>query len=291
MILGKSQNRTGSVDRMIISDLFDSYVKYVLHAGSTDGYRASYPALFDHYFRYWADENNPIIKMTESELAERSAMMRRESRSVEGKIRASGLDINDLQVVLFVGTGSTNGHAFQDNNRFVVWLPVETYSSPLLARVFATHEIIHALHYNASPEFYFDSKEDLRRVSRQLAAEGLATYLTMRILDCDEITALWADYLSEDKAGLWMDEFRSREREIFGYLLENFSSGDPEIMPFVAADPADILRYRAGYYAGLKLIRQIADQNRFGPEELLAIKRGRFERLLAENLRMILSDA
>jgi len=270
---------------MKISDLSCEYIEHILSSSNLQEYETSYPTLFDHYFRYWADRKKPLIKLTEGEINTRTRLINNELKSVAAKFKAFGLNIDDLNIVLFVGQGSSNGHAFLDADRFVVWLPIETYDSQLLARVFITHEIIHAFHYAGSPEFYFDNAEEMRSVSRRLITEGLATYLTLKILNVDALTALWADYLPDDKADRWFNECRIRGKEIFANLLENFSTCDPDFGLFYASDPNDILKFRAGYYAGLRLIEQIADQCKIEPTGFLTLSRDKFEQLIFDRLQ------
>ncbi len=272
---------------MKITDLTGAYIKHILSSNNLPEYESSYPALFDHYFRYWGDRKKSFAKLTEGEINRRTRLINNQLKFIVNKFNALRLNTKDLNIVLFVGRGTSNGHAFRDGNRFVVWLPVETYDSPMLARVFVTHEIIHALHYTACPEFYFDSQQELRRVSRRLITEGIATYMAMRILEIDELTALWADYLPDDKADRWFNECRTSEKEIFANLLANFSTCNPDFGLFYASDPNDIFKFRAGYFAGLRLVEQLVEENNIELTELLAIQRDRFEKLLIERLRRI----
>ncbi len=270
---------------MKITDLVSEYARDILASDNFKAYENSYPALFNHYYRFCGNRKKPFSKLPQEELTRRSKLIRKELIFINDRIAAFGLNIDELDIILFVGKGASNGHAFRDGGRFVVWLPIETYDSQLLARIFITHEIIHALHYAGSPEFYFDSAEEMRSISRRLITEGLATYLTMKILGVDALTALWADYLPDHKADRWFDECRLREKEIYADLLANFSFSNPDVWLFYAADPDNILKYRAGYYAGLRLIQQIIDEGKIEPIDLLTISRKKFEGLIIDRLQ------
>ncbi len=228
------------------------------------------------------------MSLTEKEVATRSSFILNELPDIEKKFTASGLNISNLDIVLFVGQDTSNGHAFKDDGKMVVWIPIESYVTSILARVFITHEIIHALHYIKSPDYYTENHEDLRRMSRELLTEGLATYLTAKILNIDNLTALWADYLPDDQAKAWLDECERRETELFKYIFDNYDQNAPNIRLFQAADPDDILKFRSGYYAGMQIVERIGRDMGIRPVELLDIPRDEFERAayrLLENLR------
>lgn len=187
--------------------------------------------------------------------------------------------MKNIDFVLFVGQGTSNDHAFKDDKKFMVWLPLEGYETKLQAKVFITHEIIHAFHYARSSNFYFNNVAEKRSIGRQLITEGLATYLSMKVLKVDEGTALWADYLTNYKLKSWFQEYLQKEKMLCGFILKNFSSSDPKIGLFYANDPTDIVNYRAGYYVGLKLIEDSAKKEGLSDQDLLNISRNSFENI------------
>lgn len=272
---------------MNIIDKTGEYIVHILRDNNPGAYENSYPALFKHYYKFWAKRGRSFVTLSEKEVAERSSLILSELPDIEAKFTAFGLDIADLDFVLFVGQDTSNGHAFKDNEKMVVWIPIESYISSSLVRVFITHEIIHALHYVKSPDYYSENSEDMRRMSRELITEGLATYLTAKILNVDDLTALWADYLPADKTKSWLDECERRKTELYGYILDNYDRSGPDIKLFQAADPDDILKFRAGYYAGMKIVERIERDMGIEPVELLDIARDEFEKAvyrLLENM-------
>ena len=46
------------------------------------------------------------------------------------------------------------------------------------------------------------------------------------------------------------------------------------------SDPEDVLKFRAGYYAGLRLVEEIAEGKGLSVKELLKIPRGEFEKAI-----------
>ena len=115
-------------------------------------------------------------------------------------------------------------------------------------------------------------------MSRELITEGLANYLTAEILDIDDLTALWADYLPDDQAKAWLEECERRESELFQYIFDNYDSSGSDIRLFQAADPDDILKFRSGYYAGMKIVERIGRDMGIKSIDLLDIPRNEFEK-------------
>jgi uncharacterized protein YjaZ len=269
---------------MKIINLTSEYVIHILQKDDLPAYKRTYPALFHHYFEYWSDRDHftPILNATETQA--KADLVRNGLEHAGHKLAVFGLDVTDLRVVLFVGQKTSNGHAFKDGDRFVVWIPVETYRTHLDAEVFVTHEIIHALHYAGCPEFYFSNLTEKRRVSRQLITEGLSTYLSMTTLAIDEGAALWGDYLSPEAVKDWLCRCRNGETELKKYLLEIFSSSSPKIGLFYAKDPRDIFQYRAGYYIGLKFIKHAVQTKGLAAQHLLHMPRDEFESLAVKYL-------
>jgi len=271
---------------MNVIDLTPEYIKHILNAGDLASYERSYPALFRHYFKYAAKRKNFSKTLTISEVKKRLSLILPRLSRIEKKFDKFGCDISSLKMVLFVGQRTSNGHAFKDKEEFVVWIPIETYTTPSLVDVFIPHEIIHALHYSQSPDFYFNNKGKQRMVSRQLITEGIATYFTKLIMKFSQSEALWADYLSKEKIKSWLSECRKKEKELYKFVLKNFYSSNSKISIFYAKNPKNIYEFRAGYYVGFKLVDRIVKNHKLEPKKLLVIPREEFEDLILEKLKM-----
>jgi uncharacterized protein YjaZ len=270
---------------MNIINLTDDYIKHIVEENDLNAYESSYPALFRHYFRYWAKRERFSKTLTKIEVKKRCQLVLSELKKIERKMVSAGFDTEALDIVLFVGQNTSNGHAFKDGRKFVVWIPLETYKTKLRCQIFILHEIIHWLHYSQSPDFYFQNATQKLSTARQLITEGIATYLTQRILKVDEGTVLWADYLSKRDLKKWLQECQNREKELCQFILKQFSSASPKIELFYANDPNDIYKYRAGYFVGWKLIEQMIKKKGFSDSELLKISRKRLENMIRELLR------
>lgn len=271
---------------MKIIDLTNKYIKHILDDGNLASYEKSYPALFQHYFRYWAKRKYFSKTLNKAEVKKRLNLIEPRLSRVEKKISKFGFNISFLKIVLFVGQSTSNGHVFRENKEFIVWIPIETYSTPLQVDVFITHEIIHSLHYLKSPDFYFNNFNEKRLISRQLITEGVATYLTKHIIKITQAKALWADFLSKEKTKIWFRECQQKEKELFKFVLKNFSSINPEISLFYAKNPRNIYEFRAGYFVGLKLLDRIVKTKKINPKNLLGIPKKKFKKMILEELRL-----
>jgi len=261
---------------MLVRDLTAMYSAHVLDQGLWRRYEQTYPALFRHYFRYWAKRSYRDTDLSPAQLEANATRIRERLILLLRKFSRAGLAIADLDVVLFVGKGCSNGHAFNDAGRWIVWLPVETYGGNRLIDVFVTHEIVHALHYRSSTRYYFKTAAEHRQLGRQLVTEGLATYVTTRILRCSPETALWDGYLSDRKVKTWMSGCHARIKELHDYARRHFLSTRHSEL-FQANEPSDILRYRGGYFLGAVLIEAIVKKYDLSVPEILGMSRTRLD--------------
>ena len=274
--------------RLNLTDLTSLYIQS-LNSSDWEEYESSYPAFFRHYHLYWADESDDYALSTADSVARRVELVKSRLPVVEESLSEKGF-ADEVTVLLFLGKGTSNGHAFWDQERrqFVAWLAVESYSTPMQVDVFALHEILHALHYARSPDFYFRSAEEMRRIGRQVITEGLATFGTMLIGGVGELEALWADYVSPEFARRWYAQCRTREHEMLSKILAEWRTSPEDNPWFTMWDEDDVTRYRGGYYVGLKVMEEIARKRRLGLRDLFALPSVEVERLALETIAEML---
>ena len=263
---------------MRIIDLTESYRNKYIRDSNRDEYESSFPELFSHYYKFWARKDDNIATVDINDIQIRQQWIKRLLEKLERKLEETGIETGGIDLVYFIGVGSTNGHAFKHKDKFCVWLPLETYTSEMLVDVFVTHEIAHALHYKNSPSFYFNTKDEQDRLSRTLITEGLATYLTAKLFGVTDNQALWADYLSETDAWEWYRMCHAEEYRLFGLIADNYHKSDHGLDIFYIADPDSIYSFRSGYYAGLGLIEWYAVEKNLTAAELLNLPRDIFEK-------------
>jgi hypothetical protein len=261
---------------MRVLNLVEEFVALPQSEQSWERYERHYPALFEHYFRYWCPRERGRPTFDTNGIRERARRVLRTLDVIEPRLKER-LSIRELTVVLFVGGDTSNGHAFLDGDRCVVWIPVETYATDHRAHIFLTHEIIHGLHYSRAREFFFQDELSKNQLGRQLITEGVATFLTAQILGVSEQEALWADYLTPEQFGSWLVECQMREPELRAFFREHFFESMVEPALFQANNPADVVNYRAGYFVGLAVVRNLLDREKLSLQDLLELPRQQFE--------------
>ena len=261
------------VSSMHVIDLTQDYIRYVIQQDRPALYEDSLPQLFEHYYQFWASRSSYFYK-DESEIWHRNELVRDRLPFLEKKFSNKGLHLEQVEVVLFIGQGSSNGHAFLLDGKWTVWLPLETYSSLFAVDVFVSHEIAHALHYQRQPDFFFRNKEEKDNIFRQVITEGIATITSQHVLGVDDKCALWADYLPVEQIEHWYQECLLREPEIIKIVVENLKESDESLFSYTGSD--DVLENRAGYYVALLLMRRVLKTQKLSVNDLFLIGRQKF---------------
>src|SRR3989338_10213299 len=96
---------------MRIHDLTPFYKKHILQDNDLAAYERAQPALFAHYFTYWADRTHWRVQLTEDACDERAGLIRSVLPKIEQQLAQKGL-FADCEVILFVGNNTANGDAF-----------------------------------------------------------------------------------------------------------------------------------------------------------------------------------
>ena len=260
-------------------DLTPLYIRCATEKQWRD-YENSYPALFRHYYLHWADSDAKYPLYVADVIREKTLLVKSRLLSIERMLTIEGFT-DEVIVTLFVGKNTTNGHAFWDEQRhgFVVWLPVESYTTANQVDIFAMHELIHALHYTRCPDLYFGDRRQMNLVGRQIITEGMATFGTMQVTGCDEVTALWADYVSQEFARRWYKQCQVQEQEILDKVLTEWNVSRIANDWFMMWDETDVTRYRGGYYAGLRVMQEINRRYKFDFKALLSLPAKEQEKL------------
>jgi len=255
---------------MLIDDYTKEYFETIGKGSDWSEYEKYYPALLKYYKEHYgrAEQAKPVSLHT---VNKNSKIVRDAIAVACDKFSRHGFDMSKQRFVLFVGEHTSNGHAFKDGDELLVWLPVETYSTKMLAEVFIAHEVAHALHYRLSPAFYTTDKNEMWKGFRQLVTEGLATYVSREVMQLDDGTALWADFLNHEQLSNWMKRCRENLKALCSHFIDRIENDEKERMLFLASDPLDVLKFRAGYYVGLKVIEEVVASRELDIQALLAM--------------------
>ncbi len=266
---------------MKIIDLTPLYLKYIIQENRRDLYFKSYPKLFRHYFKYWAQIEyfKPLLSDPQK-IKHRIILIKDSLKCIEKKFKSQGFNLNKIKFILLIGQGTTNGHAFNENGNFNVFLPIEAYKTKKQMQIFICHEIAHALHYTSNKQFYFRNLKQKNELARQLITEGLATYFSIKVLKISPLLGLWADYINKAEAKKWLKFCQKNSKALKKYCLKNQYSY--EINLFSANDPKNIWKYRAGYLVGLEFIFSIAEK--LDLKSILKLNKKHFYTLLTNKL-------
>ena len=265
---------------MNIIDLTEEYRRYIQDDRDVAKYIESNTQLFAHYFRFWtvSKKNFPTL-LSKDEMHKRRNLLNARLKYIEGFFKKAGLILPDPALIVFVGKGVSNGHAYKVGRHFMAWICLEAYSSQSQIDVFVTHELVHALHYSYNPNFYFKNKIEKEDVVRQIITEGIATYVSKKLLGVTNGEVLWADYLDRTTIASWLRKCRKGEDKIKMAALEDIKCSRNSSL-FLANNPLDILEYRAGYYLGFTFISDLAVAEKYSVQQLLALPRSFLEKRL-----------
>ena len=261
---------------MRVRDITNGYVENVLEHNEIEAYFRVFPELFEHYFTYWANKKSFHETLNVEQVAERVRLITSRLPIIESALSERGFNTADTEIVLFVGQDTTNGHAFEHNGKYMVWLPIETYDDSVNVNVFVTHEIIHALHYAASRGYYFHTKEAKETTLRQLITEGIATYVSREVLNISTETALWGSYLSGIEASNWVTRCEEEVDALWSEVRTQIEGGKNAGTLFMANNPDDVRTYRAGYWLGLLIIETYQKEKDVSLRELLQVPKSEF---------------
>jgi uncharacterized protein YjaZ len=273
-------------EHMRIIDLTEEYIQHVIQEDQIDNYEANFPQLFEHYYTFWAQPQKYLFRDVQEIVFRRNLVLAHLPWLVE-RFERKKLHITDVDVVVFVGHGTSNGHAFPSKeDHWVVWLPLEAYSSPQIVDVFVAHEIAHALHYQLQPAFYFRDVQEKNQVFRQLVTEGIATLTSKEVLNISNKQALWADYLPRERIERWYKACLEREDELFCFVADKLESSDEQNGLFSFSDTDEILENRAGYYAGLVLVERYVRQQGLTLQDLFRTSKEEFWHIMRSSLKI-----
>lgn len=268
---------------MQVTDLTRDYLRYVLEEDKPALYENALPHLFEHYYAFWA-QTQPYSFRNGDEIRRRRNLILERLPVLANRFECQHLNIADIEVVLFVGHGTSNGHAFCPKDHWVVWLPIETYHSVPAIDVFVSHELAHALHYQQRPEFYFTNEAERTQVFRQLVTEGIATLASKVILGISNEQAMWADYLPPERIRHWYEQCLQREPKLFRIAAAKLENSNERNTLFSFSETDDVLENRAGYYLGLVLIERYMKQENLSLHDLFGIGKEKFWNIILSYL-------
>lgn len=168
-----------------------------------EAYRELDSVLFSHYETHWGGDLDRIVTLLEADVQKREEMIKAEIHRAERVVSDAGISTDGIEAILFVGNSVSNGHAFQHEDRIIVWLPLEAYVSAEQVKAFVPHEILHGIHYTHQQSLACTFEGGRKDTITQFLVEGFAMFFVRQLFHLSEKEALWADHLSEEAFQNW----------------------------------------------------------------------------------------
>jgi len=177
---------------------------------------------------------------------------------------------NQIPTILFVGLHLTNGFVDKYKNKYTTFLNLESYDDAPTLKIFITHELLHNIHLQKNPGIYY-WKGNRASWYHSLILEGVATYLTKRVLKVSAADALWGKYLNKKECQQFMAWCKKNKSKLKRQLLVVINKTKREESSFFGGRrPRGCPYYRTGYYLGLDFVENLS--RRMSLEKIVLLK-------------------
>lgn len=166
---------------------------------------------------------------------------------------------NKLVIILNIGIGHSNGFVDKYKNKHTTFINLERYDDIKTLKIFLAHELIHNIQLLKNPQVYYWNKQGRRNFYHHLLLEGLATFLTKKVLKINLADALWGNYLSESEKKKFISWCEKNENNLKQKIIKIIKQ--PKLIYFDqyfgAGRPANCPYIRTGYYLGYYFIDKL----------------------------------
>jgi hypothetical protein len=178
--------------------------------------------------------------------------------------------------IFFRGGQSWDGHGILVNERSFVFFNMDMIDEHFKYENFnmkahAIHELFHAIHYKARPDFYQGNYKTTREFYlNKMIAEGVASYLSKKVVFCDEIDALTFGFMDKKEFLMWKTkccQFKNTFRNEMKNVVTNETIDKENIKDlyyqlYFVPDPDEgaMTRGRFGYLYGYEIVKNITEK-------------------------------
>lgn len=193
------------------------------------------------------------------------------------------------RLYLFIGRGMWDGHGLVGGKEPSMFFDMTLVNEHLSRDNFSlevhfVHELVHALHYHLSPEFFPAFDKAHRRITDQFVAEGLATCVCREMTGCGDRQALWFGSLNEDQFDEWRKHARNWRQQVADDIQTLLQKGDVEdadaLNEKLFRIPGQLQQGRVGYLYGTEVVESVRDST--GDWECLRWSREQWNRQFQE---------
>jgi len=187
-----------------------------------------------------------------------------------GSRALTAIGVEPPALVAISGSGQPSGHAYRTaDGAYAAWIDASAIATPMRARFFVLHDLIHAAHYARNPHVTFGDAAEFLTLGRRIWSEGVASFLVGTIMRTDERDACWADAVEKPYRDRWRV---ARAREEFNRIRQACREWESaESDPWFVFDPEQPDISRIGTYTGFRMARFVRSVYLRGDADLLSV--------------------
>ncbi len=249
-----------------------------------------YFSIFEERSQFQEDINSILSRIGKQQTIANTEKLREHLSNLVPFTSSIADDIVSPDIIFFIGLGSWDGHGiilngrpftFFDMTRMNIWMANPSFR----LKAHLVHEVLHAIHYYHSQEFYPENYESVGDYYiKKMMAEGVATYLASCVTKVSLDEALWLGLLDKPSVKKWVKKCEESKKSIWysikkvirnnredEHLLEKLFS-----VPGITSDM--LIEGRLGYYYGAQIAKRAAKD--LGELKILYLDPTKFKKYL-----------
>lgn len=267
--LAKSANKKFQLWKKLFErshkDIFNTYYRW--------GHKKYWPITFKNYDKKYKPK---CIKINE---VETKKLIPQVLNKLSKVIKSRG----SLPIMLFVGLSLTNGFVDKYKKKYTTFLNLEQYDDSFTLKVFLAHELTHCIHLQNNPSIYYWHGNKVNWYNA-LVLEGVATYLTKKILKISSADALWGNYLNKKERADFVQWCEKNKVKLKQQLLRQIDKTKKEESQFFGGKkPRGCPYYRTGYFLGLDLVENLLQKMKL--KEVIMLKGAKLRKEILDYLQ------
>ncbi len=235
-------------------------------------YERKHHEIFDIYFKRWGEKEK--LEQALERYPEIISRLRGLLQGVEDDISDSWSKVStlfefqpsNLNLVLLVGSFTSNGWTTDFRGQQTAFLAMECFSSRQALQVTLLHELTHIIHSQIWAKIHpkLDREGDNLHIASSLMSEGLATMATwLSFPNYANAFHFWLGAEDFD-AQEWVRWCERNEQSIFRRVWEDLEKSDEDTYSAYFGNGTIMGQRRLGYYIGFKAIELLLSEQRVG---------------------------
>ena len=252
----------------------DNFANKVIHLyknqlADSSGLTTEFLKAYEQHFSTDAQQKIPAIitEIDTAELEQAAFLIARQLQSLYKDFSQALPQLTLPDSILFIGDAATDGHGIRVNDNWYLFIDLNTVVTQQRhkgnMKWFLAHELAHAVHYSINDEFYrakYTSAED--QVLKYMMAEGIATWVSMKICAIPENRAFWGDFLDDAQISAWrqyaVDNKASVAQKLQQVVAKDLNHAELNRLLFYVLNLENLEQKRTGYLYGFEIISNFA---------------------------------